>query len=171
MPSVPGNQSTVTRLGAVPHPRRRGHDVLVCISFLHGKLNFADVVLKGLGLLLVRRCPSLSTCGSFSPTGHLLRPTASRHRSWLHSFRNTQHRGPAACSRTKPLLCRCQHPRHRRYGRPAPLRLGLLRQGQGHSRTHRPSASARRIWSLSLYPKSHVQRRSRTHPGRGVALR
>jgi len=41
------------------------------------------------------------------PTGHLLRPTASRHRSWLHSFRNTQHRGPAACSRTKPLLCRC----------------------------------------------------------------
>jgi hypothetical protein len=49
------------------------------------------------------------------PTGHLLRPTASRHRSWLHSFRNTQHRGPAACSRTKPLLCRCQHPRHRRY--------------------------------------------------------
>ena len=72
--------------------------------------------------------------------------------------------------RTKPLLCRCQHPRHRRCGRPASLRLGLLRQGQGHSRTHRPSASPRRIRSLSLYPKSHVQRCHRSHRRRGVAL-
>ena len=80
-------------------------------------------------------------------------------------FRNTQHRGPAACSRTKPFLCRCQHPRHRRYGRPAPVRLGLLRHGQGHSRPIDPPRGVRRIRCLPLHPKSHVPGRSRPHPG------
>ena len=105
------------------------------------------------------------------PTSHLLRPAAARHRSRLRSLRDTPRRGPSASPRAQPFLCRCKHPRHRRCGRPASLRLGLLRQGQGHSRTHRRSASPRRIRSLSLYPKSHVQRRHRSDRRRGVALR
>ena len=69
--------------------------------------------------------------------------------------------GRLRAPRPKPLLCRCRILAIAGAIVLAPLCLGLLREGKGTLAPIDPPRRASSCWSLSLYPKSHVQRRSR----------
>src|SRR6185369_16688923 len=100
----------------------------------------------------------------------LLRPAAAGYSGRLHPIQHPPSRKPAARPRPRARLRLRRRLRNHRCSCPPPVRLGLLRRRQGHSRPYRSPALPCCPRSVPLHPQPNVQRRHRPHPRGGVAL-